>query len=56
MLEGMCIFVKFFDIKGHKHDYELTNKLNFTCSTDLIANPAYYAKEYKHKFQPGLRV
>lgn len=38
----MCIYVKFYGKKGKKHEYELTNKLNFTCSTDLIANPLYY--------------
>lgn len=52
----MCIYVKFYDAKGHKHDYELTNKLNFSCSTELISNPLYYAKTYQNKFKAGLRV
>ena len=56
ILAGMGIEVRFYDSKEHKHEYELTNKLTFTCSTDLIANPLYYAKEYKEKFKNGLRV
>lgn len=55
-LTAMSMFIKFTDIKGEKHQYKLTNNLNFTCSTDLIANPNYYIKEMGNDFENGLRV
>lgn len=43
-LFGMSISMKFVDPEGEKHDYKLTNNMDFFCSTDLIANPNYYIK------------
>ena len=38
------MYIRYFGKKGKKHEYELSNKLTFTSSIDLIANPRYYMK------------
>lgn len=55
-LFAMSITVHYFDIKGLKHSYKLTNNLDLTVSVDLIANPLYYKKEFEDMFANGMRV
>lgn len=55
-LEGISIFNQFIDKVGQKHSYKLTNNLDISLSTDLIANPHYYIKLYGDNFKNGLRV
>lgn len=38
-LYAMSIAVHYFDINKKEHRYKLTNNLDLTVSTDLIANP-----------------
>ena len=52
----MSISVHYFNAKGKENLYKLTNNLDLTVSTDLIANPQYYKKELPDIFQNGLRV
>ena len=55
-LQAMSIAVHYFDIGGKEHRYKLTNNLDLTVSTDLIANPEFYKKEIPEMFLNGLRV
>lgn len=52
----MSIAVHYFDIKKKEHRYKLSNNLDLTVSTDLIANPEFYKKEIPEMFLNGLRV
>lgn len=49
-LTAMSIAVHYFDINGKQHRYKLTNSLDLTVSTDLIANPEFYRKEIPEEF------
>lgn len=53
---GLAIYTRYLDIKGRKHEYELTNKMDIDTSIEMITNPQYYIKEYKDKFLNGMRI
>lgn len=46
----------YFDAQGAEHRYKLTNNMDISLSTDLIANPDYYKKELPEDFDNGMRV
>jgi hypothetical protein len=55
-LYALSIAVHYFDINGGEHRYKLTNNMDISLSTDMIANPDYYKKELPDEFDNGMRV